>query len=548
LPLSGIPLRRFTAIQRAIRQFTFNSSKGASMNRKASRISFIHTAMALMLGTVLLPIADALAANGYAVTVRWRYDCSGWTSTFVESLDADMCQGLERGTLVRFTIQNNKVVKCDTLIPFTTALCQYPAINLDGTKIAFFRWGCVVGKDASGKDALLNQNLPGKISVVDIDGKNLRDMVDLPFKPCYDEALDWASDGWIYYIKPRTGGDAFSRNGNELWKVNPYAANPASTNQLVFADPDCGYMRRFSISQDATRMAQQAYPLGGNSCPPCPYVCGTTLAQCFPPKAINDCFITSIGSCNAKISPSGLFGGGFGAGWHDWTEIRSLTPPYNTPVACGPTTSTGWRCCIPSAMRWAGFSFAGGTGGVEQLCFSANSDKWVCEDVMPQDNYKRGKVQFIINWVDTTAICTTPTPDANGNPVRGTVTHCAFTGDFWVQPPAGTDYAYEDTLGKWHLLPRPPYITRVQSGSSLSSSCAEKLKIRTDIAGSIRIELPAGSTYRVSFLDMQGRAALTRIARISLSLAHGSLRAGVYQVRAEKQGAGNLTAMMTIYH
>jgi hypothetical protein len=513
------------------------------MNWKAFRITLKHAAMALALAAFLLPIADALAANGFSVTVRWRYDCSGWTSTFPESMDMEGCSGIERGTLVRFEIQNNQVVKTDTVIPMTTALCQYPAISLDGKRIAFFRWGCVVGKDASGKDALLNQNLPGKVSVVDIDGRNLRDLVNLPVAPSFDAALDWAADGWIYYIKPRAGSNFTFRNGYEVWKVNPNAANPASTDQLVFADPACGYMRRFSMSQDATRMAQQTYPLPGTDCATCPYVCSTTLAQCFPPKAINDCVITSIGSCNAKISPSGNFGGGFCGGWHDYTEIRSLSGSHAALVTC----VQGSRCNVPTASQWAGFNLAGGTGGVEQLCWSTNSDKWICEDVMYNNNYKRGKLQYIINWIDKQAIVTTRTPDnppgPTGDPVRGTVSHLAFTGDFWVRPPAGFDYAYEDTSGNWHQLPRP--VTMIQPGFSPSPISGAGLKTRTDACGITHIALPGEMRYRVSVIDMQGKTAIAGFAQTEIRLMPGTLKAGIYLVLAKTHGAVH-TSMLSI--
>jgi hypothetical protein len=417
---------------------------------------------------------------------------------------------MEVGAIVRFDIQNNTVIGVDTIVKMSTALGQYPAIRLDGKKIAFFRWGYQVQGTT-----LKNLNTGCFVAVVDANGQNLTNIVSLPAILGYENALDWPADGWIYYSRPRGDLSQVSdRSGYEIWKVNPNAANPASTNVKVFSVPSCQYVRRFSLSLAATRAALQTYPLSSGGC-------GSVNHEITFPDGAD---LGGAGSCNDKISASGNYAGGFMGGAHDWVTLSYWNGSRieNYPDEFGIS-----RTSIYQATKWAGFDM-GSAAGVEQLCFSANSDKWYSENVMWTYG-GNGTNQLIVNWVDKEAII----PTRNPKPGNGAFTYEAFAGDFWVQQPAGKDWAYEDTMGTWHQLTKPPGLTDADTRPDAPSGM-RAFAAHIDAAGILFITLPdAMRTYTVSVLDVSGRTIASRLARGSARMAlAGPLARGACIVRA----------------
>jgi len=488
------------------------------------------------------------AADGYSVTTCWRYGCYNWQSIVPEgTVSADFCsQNFEVGALVRIDIKNNQVMKYDTIVKMSNTLCSYPALSIDGTRVAFFRWPYRVNGNNLEKtgDVLY-------VSVVDINGKNMKDLVALPCQLGYDNALDFPSDGWVYYVRPRTdlANDALGRAGNEVWKVNVFSSNPASTNVKVLNVETCNYIRRFSINQAATRCAIQTYSYAG-------LTCGLNNGSGpVPDGGQFRAFYGNSGSCNAKISASGEIAGGYAGGWHDvvqlggWNGSRMDESRYPMTPYCQEHTS------IYTAFTWAGFSMAP-NAGCEQLCFSANSDKWYCQNVMWRyAQQKCGTNQLILNWVDKQAIFGTKTlenpPGPSGWMESGIAYH-NFAGDFWVRPPSGSDYAYEDIAGQWHQMNKPAGWTRGDTAGIGGSTPVlpvpraadgARLTAKTDAAGRLRIDFPDRGCYSLIIIDLHGRTVLAQSAYAGLVLRRGAIKAGTYLVRASRSGSVYVQAL-----
>jgi hypothetical protein len=147
----------------------------------------------------------APAVNGKAVSIAWRYSDLNWGEFNPKCPENNMYAWAERGSVVRFTIAGASVT-CGTIFSRANGFAIYPALNVAGTQVAFFRYGYSLGKSpTSGKDTLLNQGQPSHVSVVNIDGSNFRDLCQLPAAPGNETALDWPAGNWIYYVRPKSG-------------------------------------------------------------------------------------------------------------------------------------------------------------------------------------------------------------------------------------------------------------------------------------------------------------------------------------------------------
>jgi len=471
---------------------------------------------------------NLFAIDGHAVTIAYRYcwACPNVPESNIPGADRDF----PTGAIIRADVKGDAVVKTDTIVSISTAVCTYAAMSLDGSRVAFYRWPY---KSVNNKLTLVGTAGQITISIVDISGKNLKDLVTVAGYPGYATALDWPADGWVYYVKPNGTGDITSRCGNEIWKVNAYAANPASTNVKVGSLAATAYIRRFSLNQAATRFAMQTYALPGQS--------GGNFngAGAWPSSGGSiSPNIGDYGGCNAKIDASGNWGGNYGGGSHDriqiqvWNGSKFVTHPTYTWLS-GPNN-------IWDAMTWTGWSM-GTQCGCEMMGFAANSDKWVCQNVYW--NYSgptMGTNQLVMDFIDKKAFWGTRNPvaptDAPGHVPDGTASWNAHSGDFWVQPPAGKDYAYEDTLGTWAQMTKPAGWTLGDGGvtQSIAYRAAAphgQLTARIDANGILNVRLPdAESRCRVSVIDMSGRTIASQPAVGSFSMRIAGPR-GAYLVR-----------------
>ena len=482
----------------------------------------------LSLALALIAAAQIFAADGRCVAVAYR---ESWMNPAVpESFRPDVGGnglGMEYGAIVKFGISANKAVKVDTILKMTTGMGQYPVWSFDGTRVAFFRWPYKIQNNGLVKDGT-----SATVAMMDANGGNLKNIVTLPANPGIEASLDWSADGWIYYARPRSdlSGDAIGRTGNEVWKFNPFAADPASTDTKVLNVASCQYVRRYSMNQAGTRCAIQTYPIPGQSCGgdingPGPIPSGGSFSAQWG----------VFGSCNAKISSSGDIGGGYAGGYHDVIQLTHWTgsgyQQYDMQSYCIPHAS------LASAFKWTDFSMASGEPGCELLNFAANSDKWISQTVywhypMP----RRGTNMFVINWIDNQSFFASKNPDCSGQPNPPLIAYQTVCGDFWVYPPSGQDYSYEDITGQWHSLGKPSGYSRGDtaiSGTAVRDcpvAASLNLVSRVSVEGVVNIQ--AAGLYCVRIADSQGRVVYSRAARSKLTIPSGELKPGVYRVQA----------------
>jgi hypothetical protein len=283
--------------------------------------------------------ASLWAANGIAVSVSYNSTSqSNW--------------GYWRGSLVRYIISGNSVTSRDTLHSMANGYAMYPAINPEGTKVAFYRWGT-----------------PSQIAVVDLATKAVTNLCALPANPITDMPLDWPAGKWVYYTRPYAGStstdDPATRGNVDVWRVNvdtkvneQYVYINDGRNPMPVVASGWGPMfpcalRRLEISIDRTRAAIQGVNWGWNC----------NGVYCFPPPGGNvqssGCGLGGAGSCNISLSCSGGYCGGYMQTAHDVVEMSKL------PGAVGPAAARLQLSSIESKtgdvgaggelIRWAVF-------------------------------------------------------------------------------------------------------------------------------------------------------------------------------------------------
>jgi hypothetical protein len=179
-----------------------------------------------ILAVLGLTYPSSALLNGSAVTVIRTFCSNSGTLQYSRTF----------GKIVKFTIVDGKVTKCDTL--YSKTLADFPTFNLAGTKIAF------IHKDSAG--AWNNGRTNKYLAVMDANGGNVRDLDTFP--GYYGEGgeskfiLDWPAGDWIYYCR---GGNI--GGPDPLWKIN---STDPSKRQLIYTYK-CFYS--FSLSLDATK-------------------------------------------------------------------------------------------------------------------------------------------------------------------------------------------------------------------------------------------------------------------------------------------------------
>jgi hypothetical protein len=364
---------------------------------------------------IMLLMAGVLtswAANGFAVSVSYhKSDQSNW--------------GYWRGSIVLHKIASNQVTSRDTIYSKSNGYAYYPVIILEGSKVAFYRWGS-----------------PSQIAVVDLATKQVTNLCGLPTNPSRQQALDWPAGNWIYYVIPQgpSDGDPEMRENIEIWRVNvitrtnekfiyindgrvPMPGEPSGWGP-VFPS----YIRRFEMSLDGARAAIQGVNFGWNC----------NGVYCFPPPGgnvkSNGCSLGgSGGSCNIALSCSGGYCTGYFSGWHDLMVMGKL------PGAIGPAATDLQLNTIES---WLGHDVG---QGAELIRWARNSDKWILQQIVFSGlEVGGGSNQLIANWIDKQAILTSQHADGDG--------WSSSTGDFWVDGGAANAGKYEGTDGVWRSV------------------------------------------------------------------------------------------------
>jgi hypothetical protein len=491
-----------------------------------------------------LTVFQSFAASGRSVAVVVRYRAGDASLNFPEKKlpGTTLPDETEAGAIVRYDITSNNVVAVDTIVKLSTALCQGPQISLDGSRVAFFRWPCHVENNALKVDATGK----GTLAVVDISGKNLRDIVPLPDYPGQFAMVDWSADGFINYVCPRAGCPAnneqrYCRIGNTVWRVNPFSANPASTNTQVMKIDDCGYFWRFAVDLEAKRYSAMVNPIPGFA--NCPADHWNGVDYTWNPTHGT---LGGFGGCNSKLSCSGTYVFGFCSTNHSlqcgggWTGTKYEAFPNSNAYAQTHSDAI-------TASGWAGFPM-GDQAGVEIHYFSANSDKWYSVQLMWRYcGSLSGSNQLLINWIDKQAIMTSRNPIASPRfsdcgPGDGAISTITTVGDFWVRPPSTQyDYGWEDTLGTWRQMQKPAgwalgdtamNRTSVRYVPAVLPRQNRAIAIHSDKTGQVHFILPRGGWYKVSVIDMQGNVLSSRTVLEEMTLNRAMFTKGVYLVRA----------------
>ena len=375
------------------------------------------------------------------------------------------------GRIVRADIVDNKVVAGDTIYH---GQGHWPVINLQGTHVAFFRWGMAVSVNPDDK-YLQCTGIDDQCSlaVMKLDGTELRNIVsvDRVTDGGVDQEhcpLDSPAGHWIYYERPTKTG--------EIWRVN---INDPSTNEKVMSHPSGANIRFWSLSLDAAHAALQSR--GGTW--------GFNGAYTFPDMS------TTTGSpgCNASLSCGGNIYSHYLYAPHSWITILrwdresytfSRVTPYEMGEAWGNPTDLGHHN-IGHVEQWLGETIHGALvgpqrgAGADCIQWSVNSEKWLvrfigwCGQAMGMWN---GTNQIAVNWVDREAVnlsrtdkpfCGYKTPiewdreeHCPGTPSRW-YSDMPYTGDLWIDLGAGNANKWEDEHGQLHDIdPIDPVSTK----------------------------------------------------------------------------------------
>jgi PKD repeat protein len=412
------------------------------------RIVQYSTSLALLLCSSAFAV-DGTHVNGFSVAVH---------SLPINYVSMENGQGA--GPIVRYDIASGAVTGHDTIFH---DIAQRAAISLDGTRIAFFRWGWRIGaKDGSGQYSVLagTSNAPCYVSVINKDGTGLKNLTQLPCLgavgypakhpfDAWDAHLDWPAGDWIYYEMPNKTG--IIRRVNARTGADNFVVAYLKSNEKGYQSWDSGdgAMRRWSISVDGKWEAHQSEIGQQSGSNEFSLFDGSGLGFTnFPPPegAYGLCPVGGLSfGCNHSISASGNFVGNFFAGCHDDAQLGRFPHDQGWLDGNGLSGNSIAHVTFTKLQQWTGqniFSQA------EWIMWAANSDKWISVDISPTcgNGEFAGINQVLANWVDNVAIVTTGNTLSNGEK--------SDFGDFWVSDPVNNPLGnkYEDETGVWHAV------------------------------------------------------------------------------------------------
>lgn len=389
-------------------------------------------------------------------------------------------------SLVRRDISEGAVTKREVI--YDQTLVSWPAINLDGTKIAFWRHSATLVDGTPTTD-----NGPSYVSVINPDGTGLEDVLEFPAIDPGNYGtilLNWVGE-WIYYTKPGENS-ATNFRSSEIWKVK---YNDSSTKQLVTKFSKYTILR-FSINADGSRIV--GWFNDGDGFTILPYAFPTSGD---PNENFQD--LTELNNygkpikgycrsgCNSYGSVSGKYMVHFDDGGHGDLYINHWNPGKCEDVVLIENKNH---------LTWAGLGSWYQTETkhrVKNPRFSCNSDKWLCLSIGGKST---GGTQTIVNWAD-------------GNGVRLTQDdeQSESSGDFYVADiPNG---CYE---GKDGSLFKP-------NGESCGTGIADPA-----LLGRSRL-ISTADSYHI--FSVRGRRIAQRPTRMQADALVRSLPRGTYIVR-----------------
>jgi hypothetical protein len=456
-----------------------------------------------------------MAINGKQVNGWAVYTCAQYPGMSPSNVYGclDQQTRFPRGFLVRADISGGAVTARDTIFPNsanprdTSFIAEYPAINVNGTKIAFLRWGRKAWIQSSGDfntNGDCNSGTSWKpessaICIINKDGSGFKRLIQVTLSETPvawgggdgaegDQVLDWPAGDWIYYEKPMKTG--------EIHRVNAVSG----TDELVYKYTPTVFIRRFTMSNDARWYAEQhrgggTTNLGNFS--HCRPATGATISS-------RTGFDTLCGNdgCNIALSPSGnhfVFYLGNHATNYVYQWLHSAGQFHgqdgNPAIVSEGTVSN------TQIESWGSFDMTSvDNANGELMRFSSNSDKWYQKEVgwCGQGllaNIK-GTSMVLVNWIDQAAILVSNyamPADCSGDPIRR-----GASGDFWVNDPTNNPQSAKTELkdGTWAAIG--------------SVSTAMRINRAGEHAGRISV-VRGGSTLHIRCDHASGAAAILDI-------------------------------------
>jgi len=380
-----------------------------------------------------------------------------------------------------------------------------PVINVRGTKIAFFRWEARL---ANG--VLVDAAKPRHISVMDIDGLNMRDLVTIN-APFVDQRffLDWAQDNWIYYSRP------FTKWPNDTCVIYRVRADDSTTRQRVFSygqnSPTFLTFFRWDISASGKRSTINLVTTKGysNTCTDFPP--GHTPAL---PTAFGG-YYADVCCCNIACSPSGSLLGSFIDGghgsvwWRRWSASDVRVVSQETGVS------------LATMSSWAGQDVlnGGSGGGMALLRWSANSDKWYCVTAAGGcRDATCGGNQVLVNHLDKKAIMTTHYPSVPQSFTSSAIVTFANAGDFWVKGPAGTDLKIEDTLGNWITIDGLDVLAENRPAAGRNRQTSPVARLFLAEAGKLAVRMADDGPCRIELFNAHGQRVFAVLSKTNMAV------------------------------
>jgi hypothetical protein len=428
----------------------------------------------------------AWGTDGYSVTAVGRWTCGGNIpeNAFGYQWKGDDTDNDLPGHILRATIRADAVASLDTIYNQTYA--KYPVINLSGTKVAMYRYEARLQNGA-----VVDLDKPRHISVMNIDGSNLRDLAtfsaaDVAGGGEYFIILDWTVGDWIYYTMPRHKSP---NDSCPIWRVQ---ADNASSNQHVYTYNPQGWANfaRWDITADGKRSSLMGNWTDGysNTCTDFP----PTHAPV--PAGMTGGYYANVCCCNISCSASGRYVTRFIDGGHVNVFLGRWAPNDLLSVKDLNTVP------LTSISAWAKENVGAGMGMTH---WSTNSDKWYC--VMPAGcrEVNCGGNQVLVNHLDQKAIMTTHNRNLPGVECQSAIVVAATAGDFWVKPPAGSEGKIEDTLGNWVTVNTNTEIGKGPGRGLIPANSRPRLCRLTD--GTIDFTPGGREEYRIELCTADGR-------------------------------------------
>ncbi len=376
------------------------------------------------------------------------------------------------GKLVRYNFKDTQVLSHDTLTG--EWLVGSPTINLEGTKIAMFRYP--VRLLPGGKQVETEPEMKCDIVVMSIDGGEQTDLADVACD--WDGGyLDWPHGDWLYWVDI---GHEERTKGLKVWKLNVNTKEKvevcdyfqvAPMDGVNPPDEESAFIHRWNLNADANWAMVRRQPYNR------PEWWGGNYAHCFPPVnndprapgcgpeyTYDKRDINGIRGCNPAISPTGNYVSHYDGASHSHFYIKRWDHTVNElqhmDLGGGPRGGIH----VPDEVRvWAGQPNTPINGG-EYQGFAANSDKWHLMQISQYGGkakaVEEGSEQVATNWVDKIALIPANNPDQQ--PIDN-LYYGSTTGDMWIKPPAGKEGMVEDVMGEWHP---------VEDGKKLSDQAA----------------------------------------------------------------------------